>query len=414
MRRSLVVGLLGVGALLAGCGGAPQPSGLGRARSLIVGGSVDNKDKAAVGIAIDLSAYGIGFFGQCSGTLIAQNLVLTARHCVALLQNSGPQDSVDCSQTSFGLVGGGDLFRATTLTVRPSADGPAFYKGTGTVTTPSATGICGNDVALITLDGSGVPPSAATPIVPRIDSTPVVGDKYSAIGYGLTDPNDDTSDGTRMRADGNQVSCVGTDCGELSGVQAGEWEGTSRTCPGDSGGPAIDAQGRVMGVLSRGPSGCLSSVYSNVASHKDLIVQAALAAAKAGGYMPAFWATTGSSTPPPRPAPDPLGTACSKANRCPKGYLCWSNNGVTGDCVPPCSAQDTTCPSGYTCNVKGGACLSPAEAAPASSIGSSSQSGGCSLAGSESGAPLESAPWFAGLLGLYLGAWRRRRARRNA
>jgi len=43
-------------------------------------------------------------------------------------------------------------------------------------------------------------------------------------------------------------------------------------------------------VLSRGPTGCTSSIYGDVASNRALIVQAAVAAAKQGGYPLPFWA----------------------------------------------------------------------------------------------------------------------------
>jgi MYXO-CTERM domain-containing protein len=48
--------------------------------------------------------------------------------------------------------------------------------------------------------------------------------------------------------------------------------------------------GRVFGVLSRGPAGCKSSIYGDVASKRDLIVEAAVAAAKQGGYPLPGWA----------------------------------------------------------------------------------------------------------------------------
>ena len=43
-------------------------------------------------------------------------------------------------------------------------------------------------------------------------------------------------------------------------------------------------------MLSRGPQGCDSSVYGDVASNRDLVVRAAVAAAQRGGYPLPSWA----------------------------------------------------------------------------------------------------------------------------
>ncbi len=62
-----------------------------------------------------------------------------------------------------------------------------------------------------------------------------------------------------MRLDGKIVTCLGGLCTGAIGdsIKESEWLGQDGTCPGDSGGPAIDGMGRVMGVLSRGAQPCL-------------------------------------------------------------------------------------------------------------------------------------------------------------
>ncbi len=259
----------------------PPPGG---ATAPLVGGAIDHKSRGVVGLGISM---GFWFFGHCTGSLIMPNLVLTARHCVARTSSPSGQGVV-CGQTPFTIQGPGPIFRATAETVKPKFDGPKYYKGIGTVfVDKTANDICGYDVALIMLAGKGFPASVATPIEPRVDKNAVKDEPMSAVGYGLTQPNGKTS-GTRMRIDKRKVLCFQKSC--TGWVKSTEFGSDAPTCQGDSGGPALDKDGKVIGVLSRGPQGCTSSIYGDVASNKALIVEAAKAAAKSGGFPLPAWA----------------------------------------------------------------------------------------------------------------------------
>ncbi|MBI4702675.1 MAG: trypsin-like serine protease [Deltaproteobacteria bacterium] len=379
---------------------APEPGVITRAVAQpIVGGQIDEQTKGAVGLAVNL--LGLYFIGHCSGTLIAPNLVLTAQHCVALTQDEAPGGGVVCGKTDFGTTAGGAIFRVTTQTVRPTEDGPAFHKGAeGPVfTAPGTDNLCGFDVALIVLEGAGVPAKEATPIVPRIDAVPEPGEQFSAIGYGLTEP-DGGSSGTRMRIDGNLVKCVGEGCKSAASIKPSEWKGNSPTCPGDSGGPALDGEGRVMGVLSRGPSGCISSVYGGVSAWKDFIVQTALAAAEAGGIDPPFWAVTGSSAAPP-----PAGPGESCLGFCTEGHVCARArpDDAARVCLAACDPAAPACPARWQCDPDVGACV-PEPAAPEPA----DEEDGCALAAA---GPRSSggAGWFALAVAAAAAACQRRR-----
>jgi MYXO-CTERM domain-containing protein len=475
-----LLGLLG----LAGCSSVSPSEPLGVSeREEIVGGTNDSTHKGVFGIVIQNAAI-------CSGSLIAPNLVLTARHCVSELSTGG--DQVDCADTTFTPTfpaSGFDLTWAQNLNSDVPQD--SIY-GATEVRVSGSNEVCGNDVALIILDAN-VPSSDAAVIEPRIDEDPETGEAFSAIGYGLNDPDDQTgaSAGVRRQAGGLNVGCVGAVECAGSNARNSEWAAYTPVCSGDSGGPALDAEGRVIGVASRADATCYVALYGSVSSFKDMIVDAAVDAAEQGGYDPPAWtgtepvdggvpdagmpdagsasggsssggtsgsggtggtggggrggsggsggsgATAGSggsgntgsagrgsagraSMPSDAGAPPPdsgvtdagtpsqlgpeLGEDCTSV--CSGDLLCYSETGKPpGQCVPPCSPSNRTCPSGLECNTAMGACVPEDDSTPDDDT---DHSAGC---GCRVADPRAGGAW--GILGLFaaLGATMRRRHR---
>src|SRR5262249_40526059 len=157
----------------------------------------------------------------------------------------------------------------------------AFHRVREIVTLPEAGNVlCGVDLAILILT-ENVPPEVAQPLSPVTADVVATGLTFSAVGYGETS---DTAKDPRGRrpGDGLRVRCVGGGCG-TSQIAATEFAGDMGICPGDSGGPALDAQNAILGIASRSGPACSLSIFQELTPHLDFLRSSVNHAAQIGG-----------------------------------------------------------------------------------------------------------------------------------
>lgn len=188
----------------------------------------------------------------CTGTLVAADVVLTAKHCV--FEDMGGTSWVAIPPSDLSVSLGDSVAGSTGEIAVASVDttpGP-YHDGDGAV---------GGDLALLHLV------SNAVGLVPHLVGAdpPEVGDVLRIVGFGYTGAGSTGTLGER-----NEGSAA------ITVIAAGTFtsEGASWTCTGDSGGPAFrESDGAVIGVTSIGPRGCpaSTSIYTRLDANLDLL-----------------------------------------------------------------------------------------------------------------------------------------------
>ena len=291
----------------------------------IVSGVPDRGRDPAV-IAID-----VGGEGLCSGTLIASQIVLTARHCVSRTTEevscppAGPQVTQNRAPDTLGILVGDDITTATLVA-----------KGRTLVVPPGDT-LCQEDIALIVLDR---PVTGIAPLGVRTSSVKV-GEHVRAVGYGMTGPG--SGAGKKLLREHVAVKAV-----SQAELEVGE-----ATCQGDSGGPALDEQtSEVIGVVSRGGPTCVGpnvrNIYTRVDAFASLVEDAFRHVARPEP-VPAVdaGAPSGKGGSKSKPTSD-VGSACHKGSECATGLCVQATAGSGAYCSRQCGTGDR-CPAGFHC-----------------------------------------------------------------
>jgi hypothetical protein len=343
VRAEVAVVLFFVAAVVACANERGKPIAV--KRSAIIGGTPVGAQTAVVPL--------VGT-GGCSGTLVAPNLILTAKHCV--VKTSPGKYTCDATGNLIANPNGGAAGNAgppgvfgpveALDEIRVGHTSPLPPHVAQVLVSPGNT-CCQSDLAMLVLDRS-MDDSIVAPI--RLDSTPAVGDSLTAMGFGLAldkgfgnlqqrsvtvlhvGPSDATTD----------------DDGMHEALSPGFFEVGEAPCHGDSGSPVLDATGAIVGVASDidnpqivVPSGtardCVGpgtrGIYSSLSAQKDFILRG-FAAANAQPWL--------AGQPAPPGALKDAGATCANDADC-KSNVCipGESGGACPQGFPKGDANDT-------------------------------------------------------------------------
>lgn len=280
-------------AALLGCSAETEPGQqadrVGRAIQPVIAGVPSSAEHDAV---VVLARFEAGIRKNlCTATLVAPNLVLTARHCV-----STTDSSVGCATDGTAIVGAAihDDYVAPNLVVFAGKDGQvasivdesvASARGAKLIV-DEATSLCNHDLAFVLLDRPVDAPIATL----RLSGGPTWSERVTIVGWGITEAG--TLPAQRMEREGVPVTGTGPTLmpnDKRYGIGNAEVLFGESACLGDSGGPAFTRGGALVGVASRVGNGTprdpanlastctgdeVSATYTHLGQSADLVKRA--------------------------------------------------------------------------------------------------------------------------------------------
>lgn len=178
----------------------------------------------------------------CGGSLIWNDIMLTAAHCAGYIQDS--QGRVLVGATQFDQVDANSEWVGVKSEItHPQYDGDVF-----------------KDYMIVVLNNEVTNPNVDLVGLAGASTVMTAGDPLTVIGFGATSEGGDVSD-ILLDVDVDYVSPA--TCGAVYGSDpaydpnfmfcaGGTAQGGTDSCQGDSGGPIVDANGVQVGVVSWG------------------------------------------------------------------------------------------------------------------------------------------------------------------
>lgn len=229
----------------AGCSNVNPPT-VNSQRSPIVGGAQTQVGDFPTVVAILETQVG----SLCTGTLISPNTVLTAAHCIDPVELG--RSAAQVKAETFVIFDVVDLNNASQNDLKPvnnvieNPNHPNFSS--------QNPDLGHDDDALLILK---------TPKTDRLPSPVDLDDSIAnkngtattQVGYGISNVNDQNSAGVEFAVNNKVVASCGDVQDDANLICFDQTDGKGQ-CNGDSGGPAFDDQGIVIGVVSFGDQNC--------------------------------------------------------------------------------------------------------------------------------------------------------------